>query len=524
MDPDIDGPRYRLKFVGAGAGCYAIGFTPNLQSVQRPSPATGKPTPAPARHLILGLLLGLVVAWGTYLLLPRGLWADVLIVVAGIGLATYWAVHNYRSLWLAGVALVPFSIEVVLPPGTAALAVPTEPLAVALLLVFVFGFWRFRLALASAVRSPLFVLIVLYWLWMLLCCFYATDGLRAFKYWLSTTWLLAMFVFAPLDFLRDARLRLHTAYALTLPLIVLVLYTLANHATMGFTFLSSSAAMQPFYKDHGAYATQLAACLAWPVLLAWHATGRVRWLWLAAAAWLALGIVFSYTRGAWLGVLFAAAVLVWLAWLRRHRLSAIVFGTVAATGIVLMLLQSFADLEEGSRKQDKTLGEHFTSILNTQRNASNQERINRWDAALQMLRARPVVGYGPGCYSEQYAPFQQSKLRTAISTNRGDLGGAHNEFLSAGAEMGIPGLLLLALVYACAIWLGVRGYLRTADGQTRMLHAGALAAVLSYFPHALINNFMDQDKVAAPVYLALALLIVLDGQRYQGTKPSNKGS
>lgn len=516
-------PKSFLMFQDTALNRRDVGYTANAFYCELATMQLQPARTAAWIHMLgAGIVLGTVVAGGSYLLLPRGLWADVLILLALAGLGIFWAVHDYRSLWLMGVALVPFSIEIILPPGTAALAVPTEPIAIAVMGIVLLGTLHNHTLRPYHVRHPLWTMMMLYWLWMLLCCAYATDPLRALKYWLSTTWLLAMFVWLPVVFLRDDGTRWHTVLALTLPLVTLVAYTLFNHGRLGFTFLSSSAAMQPFFKDHGAYATQLAACLAWPALLAWHAkTNTARGWWVGVTLLILTGIVFSYTRGAWLGALFAAGALAWLAWLRRQPRAAL---TVLIVGVVLMaflLWQAITDLEEGSRKQDKTLGEHFTSILNTQRNASNQERILRWDAALQMMRARPITGFGPGCYSEQYAPYQQSRLRTSISTNRGDLGGAHNEFLSAGAEMGVPGLLLVLGLYLAAIALGVRGYLRSPNAERRMLYAGALAAVLSYLPHAFINNFMDQDKVAAPVYLAFAFIIALDVSAVRGNKVAN---
>ncbi len=56
-------------------------------------------------------------------------------------------------------------------------------------------------------------------------------------------------------------------------------------------------------------------------------------------------------------------------------------------------------------------------MTNISSDASNLERINRWDCAISMFKERPFFGYGPGTYMFQYAKYQLKKNRTIISTN-----------------------------------------------------------------------------------------------------------
>ena len=65
-----------------------------------------------------------------------------------------------------------------------------------------------------------------------------------------------------------------------------------------------------------------------------------------------------------------------------------------------------------------------------------------------MFEERPVFGWGAGTYQFEYARFQRSDLRTAISTNNADLGNAHSEYLGPLAEQGLLGLAgVLALLF-----------------------------------------------------------------------------
>ena len=81
-------------------------------------------------------------------------------------------------------------------------------------------------------------------------------------------------------------------------------------------------------------------------------------------------------------------------------------------------------------------------MSNITTDASNLERINRWKSALRLFAERPTLGWGPGTYQFEYASYQNYYEKTIISTNSGNKGNAHSEYLSILAESGWPGLLV----------------------------------------------------------------------------------
>jgi O-antigen ligase len=62
-----------------------------------------------------------------------------------------------------------------------------------------------------------------------------------------------------------------------------------------------------------------------------------------------------------------------------------------------------------------------------------------------MFKERPVFGFGPATYAFEYARFQEPENLTIISTNFGDMGNAHSEYLSALSETGFVGFVLFVL-------------------------------------------------------------------------------
>ena len=101
------------------------------------------------------------------------------------------------------------------------------------------------------------------------------------------------------------------------------------------------------------------------------------------------------------------------------------------------------ELQRNKQDSSDNLTEHVESISNVSSDDSNLERLNRWNCAVSLFKERPITGWGPGTYQFVYAPYQEAKYRTTISTNNGDGGNAHSEYLGPLAEQGVPGLLFV---------------------------------------------------------------------------------
>ncbi len=124
----------------------------------------------------------------------------------------------------------------------------------------------------------------------------------------------------------------------------------------------------------------------------------------------------------------------------RIPLWLLALGLVAGGGVLWTQQEQITiALERNRDESSDDLGEHVKSISNISSDASNLERINRWNSALRMCKERPVFGWGPGTYMFQYAPFQASEDRTIISTNFGVQGNAHSEYFGPLVGTRCPG-------------------------------------------------------------------------------------
>ena len=141
--------------------------------------------------------------------------------------------------------------------------------------------------------------------------------------------------------------------------------------------------------------------------------------------------------------------------------------------------------------------------------ASNLERINRWNSAIRMFKDRPILGHGPGTYMFLYAPYQKPSEKTIISTNAGNRGNAHSEYLGPMAESGLIGLLtLLYLIYQVVV-NAVVYYRDLPTIRHQGLLRVAFLGLITYYLHGFLNNFLDMDKASAPFWGFTAMIAVL---------------
>ncbi|MFM7310946.1 MAG: O-antigen ligase family protein, partial [Flavobacteriales bacterium] len=154
--------------------------------------------------------------------------------------------------------------------------------------------------------------------------------------------------------------------------------------------------------------------------------------------------------------------------------------------------------------------EHVSSISNVSSDASNLERLNRWHCAFEMFKERPMLGWGPGTYQFVYAPFQRSKDRTIISTNQGNGGNAHSEYLGPLCEEGVLGsLLFIAILVAVSIY-SFRLFYAMEYGEAKILVAACYLGLMTYFIHGVLNNYLDTDKASVPFWGFIAAIVAVD--------------
>lgn len=167
------------------------------------------------------------------------------------------------------------------------------------------------------------------------------------------------------------------------------------------------------------------------------------------------------------------------------------------------------ELEKNREESSTTFASNLQSITNITTDASNVERFNRWNCAIKMFTARPILGWGPGTFTFLYAPYQVSNQKTIISTNFGDGGNAHSEILGPLAEQGLIGSLSYLLIVFLVSYYASVFISKCKNRNTKLLAIGLFLGLIAYWVHGFLNNFLDTDKASVTYWGFIAALVAL---------------
>lgn len=191
-----------------------------------------------------------------------------------------------------------------------------------------------------------------------------------------------------------------------------------------------------------------------------------RWLWLAGGgcAWFAL--VLTFTRGAWLGWFAGAATFLAL---RRPRWFAYALPLILL-GIVLSPLPIFARLVSSFDLEQ----------------SSNKDRVRMLQAAVEMIKDRPLVGFGPGSVKQTYPLYREP------DAPRFKIPHLHNNVAQIWAERGLIPLMAYFGFVGTLVLLALRA--RRGRGEAVMMSDVTLSVTVALAVAGLFEfNFGDTE-------------------------------
>lgn len=195
---------------------------------------------------------------------------------------------------------------------------------------------------------------------------------------------------------------------------------------------------------------------------------------------LLLGLLFSLSRGAWMGAiggLIVYGIYQKKEWLRVSILIAIIIIMLFACPPLFSRLNSIPDLSY----------------------SSNQERIYILEATWKMIKDYPLTGVGMGNYPLVYPEYKIPESRIFNASF------AHNIFFQIWAEAGIGALLIFAVIIILLLVKGSR-MARCRDSFLKVTGAATLAS----FVGILIHNQVDCTIYSlhiGPLFFLLAGII-----------------
>lgn len=426
--------------------------------------------------------------------------------------ALYLAFFRLNVLMLLVVAATPLSVNLEESiPGNLGVYLPTEPLLAGATLLCLLLAIQGRFFSPRLIKHPISIIILLSIAWTFLSTVTSELPIVSLKFLIARLWFVIPVFFLGVMLLSAKKYLWIFLWTYISTLCIVVVYTVLHHMQYGFSMEAGHWVMSPFFKDHTSYGAVLAMFL--PVNIALLLSRRIgplgKVLLSISLGILALGIVLSYTRAAWLSLIAAAILLVLI--LLKFRLTTLLVIFLSLGGFFFMAQdQILINLERNQQESSDDLAEHVESISNVSSDASNLERLNRWNCAISLFKDRPITGWGPGTYQFVYAPFQRAKDRTIISTNNADGGNAHSEYLGPLAEQGFPGMLLVIALVLSISSLAFRLYKELEDRELKLIAVSCYLGLFTYMVHGILNNYLDTDKASIPFWGFTAVLVAID--------------
>ncbi len=457
----------------------------------------------------LYVITAIIVAIGLYFVIKKDTYlAFALPAVIGI-LLLY--VFSLDKVLLLTAFITPLSINIEKITGGLSVSLPAEPLLAGILVMFIAKTIFERRFNSKIAKYPISIVIYVMFIWMIATTITSEMPIVSVKFMVSRLWFIIPSYFLCALLFRDPKNISKFIWYYMAGLIIVVFYTISNHAMHGFDGDTAHWVMTPYYNDHTAYGAALAVyivlCAAYMFM---PNISKIKKLGIIATfCLLLLAIVLSFCRASWISLIAALGVLACV------RLK-IKFKYIAAVIVVLAGLfftfqhQIFYSLSKNDQDASGDVVENIQSMTNISTDASNLERINRWNSAIRMFKDRPLFGWGPGTYQFLYAPYQESKNKTIISTNSGDMGNAHSEYIGTLAEQGIPGSLIVVSIVVVFMYCGLMTYRRAKNKESKILVLAATLALFGYYVHGTLNNFLDTDKLAVPIWSCMAIITAID--------------
>lgn len=397
-------------------------------------------------------------------------------------------------------------------PGGFSTDLPAEPLMIIMMGIYFLYIATNREKIDKEFfKNPIIQLLFVHILWILISAFFAEIKLIAIKFFLAKLWYVSVFVFLTGLLIKTKEDFKNALWFITIPLVYTVSIALIKHAGYGFSFDDINRSLLPFYRNHVNYAALLT--LLFPFI--WAAPSWFEWknsvrFFKVARIIVLLGILFAFTRGAWIALIMGAIFIFILKkkWIGKTVVAVLL--TLISAGIYMsnnnQYLNHAPDFSSTIYHAD--LGEHLSATTEF-KDVSGAERIYRWVAAAKMSLEHPIAGFGPNNFYHHYKQHTISMFSTYVSDNP-EKSGTHNYFLMTLTEQGFVGLILFSLLTFYIFSYGTKLYHKIRDKSNKQFVMLILTSLLIIYVQLMLSDLIEALKIGVFYFMNIALLVNQD--------------
>lgn len=196
---------------------------------------------------------------------------------------------------------------------------------------------------------------------------------------------------------------------------------------------------------------------------------------------MSLSLIFTLSRGGWIGFAFSALIFILLVE-KRLLLSLI---PISIGGLYLL---------------PQTILNRIMSIGNLG-DSSNAYRIKIWEITGEIIKDNPIAGVGFG-----HIPFKETfetYIRTMPTFH------AHNTYLQTAAEIGIPGLIAFLFFLFILFKYAIVNLVNSEDHYIRIMTAGVISGLGGVLVHGGVENILYLPRIIFTFWIMISFIVTL---------------
>lgn len=251
-------------------------------------------------------------------------------------------------------------------------------------------------------------------------------------------------------------------------------------------------------------------------------------------------ILVLLTRTVWLAVLIALAasyvlIYVWRLHIvpKRSGVKASLKAKLIYIGVPVMLIASMIIVFAVSDTQlERTIVERVGLTFNPEKygyrdNAHGESSVAMrrliWGKTIDMIKERPVLGYGPGQWQVEIPKYGVDEFDAKLREGTLTFQRPHNDFLWFASEIGLVGLLGYLICIAGIFCAGLSNIRHSSDKRVAMFNITALAALSGWllismldYPHERIEHNV--------IFLVISAIMLADCRKRNESETKEKAT
>lgn len=390
---------------------------------------------------------------------------------------------------------------------------PDEILMIACtILFFLYVLIKHRsLVLKNWIQHPLIIIIAISFCWLILSVVFSESPLFSAKFLLKKIWYLIPFLMMPIVLLAQKEAVAKAFQILIVPMFLVTLIVLIRFSGVGFRFEEVHDPLQPFFINHVIYGSMV-SCMV-PLTVAAFALSRklsVQWLFsLAGIILFVIASYLSYSRAAWMAIVFACMVYLFVRFKVMHYAILLFYGVVLSGILWLAHDNNYMRFTPEFEKtvMHESLADHIMATIQGT-DISSAERYYRWIAGIRMSQDHPWFGVGPNNFYEHYKSYTVSAFRTWVSRNF-ERSTTHNYFLYMLVEQGYPAMIFYATLIFMVFFYGQKLYHRLEHKSEKIIVMSILCMIGGVFVNNFFSELLEIDKIGSLFYIGIGILVAI---------------